>query len=104
VLFDKEVPYPVAVGALAADHRVGEDHATAAYLQAFAGSLVSAAIRLLPLGQTAGLRVRAMLEPVIAELVQQTRGAGLDDLGGACFRSDIAALRHETQRTRLFRT
>jgi len=104
VLFDKEVPYPIAVGALAADHRVGEDHAAAAYLQAFAASLVSAAIRLIPLGQTAGLRVRVLLEPLIAELVEETRGSGLDDLGGACFRSDVAALRHETQRTRLFRT
>ena len=103
-LFDQEVPYPVAVGALAADHGVGEDPAAAAYLQAFAASLVSAAVRLMPLGQTAGLRVRVILEPLIAGLVEETRGAGLDDLGGACFRSDIAALRHETQRTRLFRT
>ena len=103
-LFDQEVPYPVAVGALAADHGVGEDPAAAAYLQAFAASLVSAAVRLIPLGQTAGLRVRVILEPLIAGLVEETRGAGLDDLGGACFRSDIAALRHETQRTRLFRT
>jgi len=103
-LFDQEVPYPVAVGALAADHGVGEDPAAAAYLQAFAASLVSAAVRLIPLGQTAGLRVRVILEPLIAGLVEETRGAGLDDLGGACFRSDVAALRHETQRTRLFRT
>jgi len=104
VLFDKEVPYPIAVGALAADHRIGVDHAAAAYLLAFAAGLVSAAVRLIPLGQTAGLRVRAALEPVVAELVEQTRSADLDDLGGACFQSDIAALRHETQRTRLFVT
>ena len=104
VLFDKDVPYPIAVGALAADHRVGVDFAAAAYLQAFAAGLVSAAVRLIPLGQTAGLRVRAMLEPLIIELVEHTRRDGLDDLGGAGFRSDIAALRHETQPTRLFRT
>ena len=103
-LFDKDVPYPIAVGALAADQRVGVDLAATAYLQAFAAGLVSAAVRLIPLGQTAGLRVRAMLEPLIIELVEHTRSAGLDDLGGACFRSDIAALRHETQQTRLFRT
>src|SRR5215469_105387 len=103
-LLDKEVPYPIAVGAIAADHRIGSDQAAAAYLEAFAASLVSAAVRLVPLGQTGGLRVRASLERRIAELVEQTRAAGLDDLGGACFRSDIAALRHETQGTRLFRT
>ena len=78
--------------------------ATAAYLQALATGLVSAAIRLIPLGQSAGLRVIASLEPLIAELAQDSRAATLDDLGGASFRSDIAALRHETQHTRLFRT
>jgi urease accessory protein len=30
--------------------------------------------------------------------------ASLDDLGGVTFRSDIAAMRHETQYTRLFRS
>jgi urease accessory protein len=29
---------------------------------------------------------------------------GLDDLGGAAFLSDIAAMAHETQETRLFRS
>jgi urease accessory protein len=101
---EKQVPYPIAVGALAADQGIEADLATAAYLQAFATSLVSAAIRLIPLGQSAGLRVIAALEPLIAELAGQSRAATLDDLGGACFRSDIAALRHEMQHTRLFRT
>ena len=100
----KEVPYPIAVGALAADHGIPSDVAAAAYLHAFASSLVTAGVRVIPLGQTAGLRILAMMEPVVTGLVEQTRSAGLDDLGGACFRSDIAALRHETQRTRLFRT
>ena len=103
-LANMQVPYPIAVGALAADHGIQADLTVGVYLQAFASNLVSAAVRLIPLGQTAGLRVVAELEPVIIELVEQTRRAGLDDLGGACFRSDIAALRHETQRTRLFRT
>jgi urease accessory protein len=101
---DIRVPYPIAVGALAADHGIEADLAATAYLQALAVSLVSAGVRLIPLGQTAGLRAIAVLEPVIAGVVEQTRTAQLDDLGGACFRSEIAALRHETQRTRLFRT
>jgi len=31
-------------------------------------------------------------------------GAGLEALGGCCWRSEIGAMRHETQFTRLFRT
>ena len=61
-------------------------------------------MRLVPLGQSAGLRVIAALAPPVLGVAESARGAGLDELGGACFRSDIAAMRHETQYTRLFRT
>ena len=97
-------PYPVAFGRLAAAHGVGADDAVRAFLHAWCGNLVSAAVRLVPLGQSAGLRVLSGLLPGVERMVADTRGSGLDDLGGACFRSDIAAMRHETQYTRLFRT
>ena len=99
-----EAAYPVAVGALAAAHGVTEDDAATGLLHAFAANLVSAAVRLVPLGQTAGLRILAGLAPLIATIAADTTHAALDDIGGACFRSDIAAMRHETQYTRLFRT
>ena len=100
----ERIAYPVAVGALAAAHGVDEDAACTALLHALTANLVSAAVRLVPLGQTAGLRVLAALEQAVHEVAADTRAAGLDDLGGACFRSDIASLRHETQYTRLFRS
>jgi len=101
---EQPIAYPVAVGALAAAQGVAVDSVALAFLQGFAANLVSAAVRLVPLGQTAGLRVLSALEPAIQAVAEATRGATLDDLGGACFRSDIAAMRHETQYTRLFRT
>ena len=100
----ERVAYPVAFGALAAANGIEENDAALGFLHAFATNLVSAAVRLVPLGQTAGLRTVAALEPVIASVADDTRAAGLDEIGGACFRSDIAAMRHETQYTRLFRT
>jgi len=96
--------YPVAVGAVAGQHGIAEHATAAAYLQAFATNLISAAVRLVPLGQSTGLRVLASLEPTILRVEQQTRAATLDDIGGCAFRSDIAAMRHETQYTRLFRS
>ena len=42
----------------------------AAYLQALAAGLVSAAVRLVPLGQTDGQRALAALEPVILAAVK----------------------------------
>jgi urease accessory protein len=98
------VAYPVAVGALAGAHGIAEDAVAAAYLQSFAANLISAAVRLVPLGQSAGLRVLASLEAVVLRVAEATRGATLDDLGGCTFRSDIAAMLHETQYTRLFRS
>ena len=99
-----QVAYPVALGALAAAHDVTEDDATLGLLHAFAANLVSSAVRLVPLGQTAGLRILARLAPLLASVAQDTAAATPDDLGSVCFRSDIAAMRHETQYTRLFRT
>jgi urease accessory protein len=46
----------------------------------------------------------AALETVILRVAAGTRAATLNDLGGAVFRSDLAAMRHETQYTRLFRS
>lgn len=99
-----DLPYAVAVGAAAGVEGIGEDDTAVAYVQTFAGNLISAAVRLVPLGQTAGLRVLAALEPKIINVTQETRSAALDDVGGCAFRSDIAAMRHETQYTRLFRS
>jgi urease accessory protein len=101
---DMPLPYPIAVGALAAAHEVAADGAVLAYLHAATANLCSAAIRLIPLGQAAGLRVQAALEPAILATEAATRDARLDDLGTASWGPDIAAMRHETQYTRLFRT
>jgi urease accessory protein len=100
----EDAPYSVAVGAAAGDNTIPEDDTAFAYLQAFTTNLISAAVRLVPLGQTAGLRVLAALEPVILATAAETKTATLDDIGGCAFRSDLAAMRHETQYTRLFRS
>jgi urease accessory protein len=98
------VAYPVAVGALAGLHGIDADATAIAYLHGVTANLVSAAVRLVPLGQSTGLAVLAALEPIILRVAAETRDATLDDLGGAVFRCDLAAMRHETQYTRLFRS
>jgi len=99
-----DTPYAVAVGAMAGAHGIDEDTTASAYLQTFTSNLISAAVRLVPLGQTTGLRTLAALEPVILRTAATTAETTLDDLGGCAFRSDLAAMRHETQYTRLFRS
>jgi urease accessory protein len=101
---DTPLAYPIAVGAVAAAHSVGEEDATLAFLHASAANMVFAAQRLIPLGQDAGLRVQAALETTLLSVAADTAAATLDDLGSACWRTEIAAMCHETQYTRLFRT
>lgn len=101
---DHKVAYPVAVGLVAAAHAQDLGATLDAYLMAVVGNLVSVSIRLGVLGQTDGQRIVASLLPVIRELGRDAADSTLDDLGSAAFISDIAAMRHETQTTRLFRT
>lgn len=97
-------PYPVALGRAARLHGVGLPEVLSLSLQAFAANLVSAAVRLVPLGQTEGQAVLARLLPVIGEVAEAAAGSTLDDAGSAAIASDIAAMRHETLPVRLFRS
>jgi urease accessory protein len=99
-----QVAYPVAVGASTAAHGLPLPATAQAFVQAFAANLVSAGVRLIPLGQTDGLRVIARLEPLIPAIVERALAAGLNDIGGAAIAADVASMRHETQYTRLFRS
>ena len=99
-----DLPYPVAVGALGGVSGISAQNLCIGYLHNFSSNLISAAVRLVPLGQTTGVAVLARLEPAITDTALICATASLDDLGGFCFRADIAAARHETQTTRLFRS
>ncbi len=96
--------YPVAVGVSAAGHGIAVEPALRGYLHAVSANLISAGVRLIPLGQTDGQRVLAALEPLVATTAQRALGTPLDRIGGAAFRADLASLHHETQYTRLFRS
>lgn len=96
--------YPVAVGAVAGAHGVGLAAALAAWLHAALSNLVSVAIRCGVIGQRDGVAVLAGLEAHVLERAEAAACSTLDDLGGAVIRADIASLRHETLRTRLFRS
>ena len=102
--WDGPVAYPVAVGVAAGGHGVALDSALGAYLHAVTANLISAGVRLIPLGQTDGQRLLAAFEPVVTATAARALTTPLERLGGAAFRADIASMRHETQYTRLFRS
>jgi urease accessory protein len=98
------VAYPVAVGLSAAGHGIAVEPTVHAYLHAVSASLISAGMRLIPLGQSDGQRVLAALEPVVEATAQRALAASLDDVATAALRADLSGMRHETLYTRIFRS
>lgn len=103
-VWDGDVAYPVALGTTAAGHGICLRSTLDAALLAFVSNIVSAVLRLGPIGQTDGQRIIADLMRDIIQTADFASEATLDDLGASAFRSDIASMCHETQYTRLFRS
>jgi urease accessory protein len=94
---------PVAVALLCAD-ALPLPETLGAYLHAAMANLVSAGVRLIPLGQTDGQRSIVALEGAVTETVERALVTALDDLATAAPMVDWTSMRHETQYTRLFRS
>jgi len=94
--------YPVAVGWAAQRAGLPLELTTSMYLHAFTGSLVSVGQRLIPIGQTDGQKIIQSLAGLCQNIA--TMGGDLNDLSSTAFASDIAAMRHETLNSRVFRT
>ncbi|WP_300435665.1 urease accessory protein UreF [uncultured Mameliella sp.] len=106
-VWDLDLPpmlLPVALGEAARQMDMSVEPVAALYLQSFAGNLVSAAQRLMPLGQTAAQGVLARLAPLCAELAAGTEGLTLEDMASCAYLSDVASMKHETLEPRLFQS
>ncbi|WP_108259624.1 urease accessory protein UreF [Mangrovicoccus ximenensis] len=99
-----EMVLPVAVGLQARRLSLAPETVIGLYLQSFAANLVLGAVRLVPLGQTEGQRVIAALGPLIGRLSQELAGSGQEALWSAAPGADLAAMAHEHQEVRLFRS
>jgi urease accessory protein len=99
-----ELALPIAVGVAAAAQDVPLPAVLTAYLHGFAGNLVSAGVRLIPLGQSDGQLAIAALEGVVAVTASAVLATPLEDIGTSAPLLDWCSMRHETQYTRLFRS
>ncbi len=96
--------YPSSAARACKAMSIGCEHALLAFLQGFSNALISVAVRLVPIGQTAGLEIMRNLMPVISATATRASNATLDELGSITMLSDVAAMKHETQSSRIFRT
>lgn len=94
----------VILGVCAARQNIPASLALPAFLQSYLANLVTAGVRLVPLGQTDGQLAIAELEPAVLAVAAEAQKSTIRDLGSAAFMVDIASALHETQYTRLFRS
>ena len=99
-----EPSLPVVLGVAAHAHALPIGYACLAHLAAFSANLVSAGVRLIPLGQTDGQRVTALVEKDLAEIAHAALLTNIDELATSAPMIDLFSISHETQYTRLFRS
>jgi urease accessory protein len=101
----REIAYPVPWAAAAAHCQIDEADAAGAYLWAWLENQVMAAVKLVPLGQTAGQRMLVALAEDLPGLSQEAlRRADSEDWENFTPGMTLASCQHETQYTRLFRS
>ncbi|MGB3405831.1 MAG: urease accessory protein UreF [Microcoleaceae cyanobacterium] len=100
----KPCNYAVAFGMAAASWQIDINYAVLGYLQSWASNLITAGIKLIPLGQTAGQKILLKLHPIIIESTQEILALSDDNLVSCNWGLGLASMAHETQYTRLFRS
>ena len=101
---DVQPAVAVVLGIGSAKQGIPANLALPAFLQSYIANLVTAGVRLIPLGQTDGQLTIAELEDAVLAASAHAEEATIDDLGSAAFMVELASMAHETLYTRLFRS
>ena len=94
------IAFAVAAGLGSIDERV----AVLGYLHSWASNLVSAGVKLIPLGQTAGQRLVLNLGEPIGVTLERVAILADDQLFSCSWGLSLVSMAHETQYSRLFRS
>jgi urease accessory protein len=103
-LGDTSPTYPVAFAFAVARTSATVDDAAQAFAFGWAENMVGAAVKAVPLGQSAGQRILARLMHAIPEAVAQALAMGDSERQAFSPMLAILSARHETQYSRLFRS
>ena len=98
------ITFPAAFAFAAEAWGISPEDCALGYAWSWSEGQVTAAMKLVPLGQSAGQRILARLTPEMARAVETAMVLEDDDLSNFAPLYAIASSRHETQYTRLFRS
>ncbi len=101
---DPNRTYAATFALASTHHGIDEAEATAGFLWSQAEGQVSAAVRLIPLGQTDGQRVLTKIIDALPEVIDRALSLPDHALGSVAPGLAMASAHHETQYTRLFRS
>ncbi len=101
----KPCNFAIAFGLAAAHWEItSPDSALLGYLHSWAANLITAGIKLIPLGQTAGQQLLLELHTNLIYVAQEILALEDDELNSCGWGLALASIAHETQYTRLFRS
>lgn len=103
-VLDVNCNYAVAFGIAAASWQIEPEIAAIAYLQSWISNLISAGVRLIPLGQTAGQQILFHLNALLTQVTQEILVLKDEELSSCSWGLTLASMAHQTQYTRLFRS
>jgi len=101
---DDDASYACLFSMAAVNWSIDASRAAQGYLWAWCENQVMAALKLLPIGQSAGQRILNELLPGLPLLVEQAQQLHDEDIGIATLVQGMASAWHETQYSRLFRS
>jgi len=96
--------HPVVFALVCGALEISKEDAVMAYLYQIVSSLVSAAVRLIPLGHLDGQKVIEEVRPMALRVAEDLISLNEDDLSSFAPGIEIRAMRHECLYTRLFRS
>ncbi len=96
--------FAIAFGIAAAYWQIDTQAALLGYLHSWATNLITAGVKLIPLGQTAGQKLLLELHPHLIGACEAILTLEDDNLNSCGWGLALASMAHETQYTRLFRS
>jgi len=96
--------FAIAYAIAAAHYQLDSQAALLAYLYSWIANLVSAGVKLIPLGQTAGQQLLLTMQPALKRSAEVIFTLQPDDLSSCSWGLSLASMAHECQYSRLFRS
>lgn len=94
----------IAFGIAATHWNIAPSHAVLSYLHSWTTNLITAGVKLIPLGQTAGQKLLLELRLTLSFTTEEILALEDDDLSSCSWGLALASMAHEIQYTRLFRS